>query len=457
MQENISQLLKSNGASVNVIDAIMGSGKTTWMVDKINKDKNPKYIMVTPTLSEVARIKEDCPNAHFKEPETKQHTKKYYSLRALVKDGENIVTTHALFKYMTQDILADIKGQKYTLVIDEALACVEIYDEISPKDLSLLFNNNLVYVEPETYRLRWNTKEHGNYKGKFSEVKRRCDNGNLVYFKEKTMLWEFPVEFLNAFKDIWILTYMFKGHAMANYLKAEGTKDVMHSLRGVSSKGNPPELIKYQDNDEQAIKEIIRDNVVLYEGKLNDIGKSLNGRHNPFSKGWFDKASPSVIKTVKNNLSNYFTNHLKAKSEDIIWTNFGSMKKKGKGVRGKLQGKGYSKGFISNNTKATNNYIDKSAVAYMQNTFYHPTVKNYFTDRNVVVHDDLYSLSEMVQLIWRSRIRKNEKIFVYIPSSRMRYLFKAWLVSNNAQELAEEISANKQDGIFVEKGRNLYV
>ena len=140
MQENISQLLKSNGASVNVIDAIMGSGKTTWMVDKINKDKNPKYIMVTPTLSEVARIKEDCPNAQFKEPETKQHTKKYYSLRALVKDGENIVTTHALFKYMTQDILADIKGQKYTLVIDEALACVEIYDEISPKDLSLLFN-----------------------------------------------------------------------------------------------------------------------------------------------------------------------------------------------------------------------------------------------------------------------------------------------------------------------------
>ena len=210
-------------------------------------------------------------------------------------------------------------------------------------------------------------------------------------------------------------------------------------------------------DDEQAIKEIIRDNVVLYEGKYNDIGQSLNGRHNPFSKGWFDKASPSVIKTVKGNLNSYFRNHLDAKSEDIIWTTFGSMKKKGKGVRGKIQGKGYSKSFISNNTKATNNYIDKIVVAYMQNTFYHPTVKNYFTDRNVVVHDDLYSLSEMVQLIWRSRIRKNEKIFVYIPSSRMRYLFKAWLVSNNAQELAEEISANKQDGIFLEKGRKLFV
>ena len=93
----------------------------------------------------------------------------------------------------------------------------------------------------------------------------------------------------------------------------------------------------------------------------------------------------------------------------------------------------------------------------MQNTFYHPTVKNYFTDRNVVVHDDLYSLSEMVQLIWRSRIRKNEKIYVYIPSSRMRSLFKFWLNSNNAQELAREISDSKEDGIFVKNPRKLFV
>ena len=73
------------------------------------------------------------------------------------------------------------------------------------------------------------------------------------------------------------------------------------------------------------------------------------------------------------------------------------------------------------------------------------------------VHDDLYSLSEMVQLIWRSRIRKNERIYVYIPSSRMRSLFKFWLNSNNAQELAREISDSKEDGIFVKNPRNLSV
>ena len=41
--------------------------------------------------------------------------------------------------------------------------------------------------------------------------------------------------------------------------------------------------------------------------------------------------------------------------------------------------------------------------------------------------EDAYALSEMLQLIWRSRIRNGENINVYIPSKRMRDLFKEWL------------------------------
>ena len=39
----------------------------------------------------------------------------------------------------------------------------------------------------------------------------------------------------------------------------------------------------------------------------------------------------------------------------------------------------------------------------------------------------LYSLSEMVQFIWRSRIRNGEPIDLYVPSKRMRELLIAWL------------------------------
>ena len=44
-----------------------------------------------------------------------------------------------------------------------------------------------------------------------------------------------------------------------------------------------------------------------------------------------------------------------------------------------------------------------------------------------VFDKDLWALSTMLQFIFRSRLRKGESINLYIPSSRMRGLFKLWL------------------------------
>lgn len=43
------------------------------------------------------------------------------------------------------------------------------------------------------------------------------------------------------------------------------------------------------------------------------------------------------------------------------------------------------------------------------------------------LNQELYALSEMVQFIWRSRIRDSETIDLYIPSARMRNLLIRWL------------------------------
>ena len=40
---------------------------------------------------------------------------------------------------------------------------------------------------------------------------------------------------------------------------------------------------------------------------------------------------------------------------------------------------------------------------------------------------DLWALSNMVQFVFRSRLRKGEPINLYVPSSRMRELFLKWL------------------------------
>ena len=40
---------------------------------------------------------------------------------------------------------------------------------------------------------------------------------------------------------------------------------------------------------------------------------------------------------------------------------------------------------------------------------------------------DLWALSNMIQFVFRSRLRKVEPINLYVPSSRMREVFKRWL------------------------------
>jgi hypothetical protein len=85
--------------------------------------------------------------------------------------------------------------------------------------------------------------------------------------------------------------------------------------------------------------------------------------------------------------------------------------------------------FIPCNTKATNDHIEKASLAYLCNVFHHPIIKAYFQDRGITVQEEIHALSEMIQWIWRSQIRRGDPIAVFIPSERMRSLFKQWLHS----------------------------
>ena len=99
----------------------------------------------------------------------------------------------------------------------------------------------------------------------------------------------------------------------------------------------------------------------------------------------------------------------------------------------KLKGKGYGRhdNWIPLNAKATNSYIDKRSLAYLANRFSLPVIKSYFEERGIVVNDDVYALSEMVQWLWRSGIRRGDPVNVYVPSDRMRRLLKLWLNSDD--------------------------
>jgi hypothetical protein len=109
--------------------------------------------------------------------------------------------------------------------------------------------------------------------------------------------------------------------------------------------------------------------------------------------------------------------------------------------RKQLKGKGYAKGFIPCNAKATNDHIEKRSLAYLCNRFYQPRTKQFLEERGFDVHNDLFALSEMLQWLWRSQIRRGDPIHVFIPSSRMRRLLELWLDTNSTKELLQAIKA----------------
>ena len=103
-----------------------------------------------------------------------------------------------------------------------------------------------------------------------------------------------------------------------------------------------------------------------------------------------------------------------------------------------MKGSGYTKGFVSCNCRSTNDFADRYNLVYAINRYLNPGVPLYFSKKNIVINEDLYALSEMLQWIWRSRIRNGEPINIYIPSNRMRWLLKNWL-NNKLPENSNEI------------------
>lgn len=420
--------------AVTVIDSIMGSGKTSVMVTTMNHQHHeaasrgatpPKFIYVTPILSEVDRITSACPALSFKNPQP-INGRKYWGLQELIKSGENIATTHSLFSRLTRDIYEDLQKQGYTLVIDEALDCVSLFEGLTKADFELMMEQGMLSVDPDTHRLVWNEQDHGKYRGKFDHIMGLARNGNLIYYRNSLILWEFPIEFIDCFQQVFILTYLFHGSAMANYLKAGGVEMDMWAVQG-------GKLIPWGSVDEATIKAQLCELVSIYEGSSNAIGTPRRGtKESPLSSSWFKKADPEALAKLKASTENFFKKVSQTPSKDNAWTTF-------KPHKGKLAGEGYSRGFLPNNLRATNEHIEKRAMAYLQATHYHPYIEGYFLDRGVTVYRDLYSLSEMLQWIWRSQVRRGDPIHLFIPSERMRTLLKAWLDSETVADLFKRL------------------
>lgn len=410
---------------IHIVDEKMGSGKSSALINMINESKDDtKFLFVTPYLTEVERIKCSCSKKNFKEPIGNDDFKytKLRGLKILLGRGNNIATTHALFHYFDDEVLDLIYNNNYVLILDEVADVIRLYlkesSKIKKQGITRSDLNNLLRcyatMNEDTGFLEW---VDDSYDGTQNAYKIDCEMNSLaLYGSEQYPLWVFPHKIFDAFKECYILTYMFNNQIQKYYFDMHNLKYDFLGVNCINGEYHLGSISKKEPTMDY--HKLIH---ICEKEKLNRIG----GKQTDLSKSWYKRNKDNtLILQLKNNTYNFFKNVCGGKSSQCIWTTFKAYKKD-------IQGKGYTKGFLSCNMRATNEYGDKNCVAYLMNRYMNPIIKNFFLQHNVDVDEDGYALSEMLQFIWRSAIRNGKEIWVYIPSIRMRNLLKQWIDENS--------------------------
>ncbi|MCD7817948.1 MAG: hypothetical protein LUH07_02700 [Lachnospiraceae bacterium] len=404
---------------ITVVDSLMGSGKTSWAIDLINANPEDNFLYITPFLDEVTRIIKNV-NREFQEP-INHGDGKLGAINDMLACQMDIASTHALFRGFNEESREHIKNGNYTLILDEVLNVIEPYNDVKPDDMKFLQKGGFITIDDEGYVV-WDN-ETIDYDIKYNEIKNLANSRSLLCVNQKLLLWRYPPEIFTLFDKVYILTYMFDASILKYYFDLYGIDYNIKSIKPIDENNFLPfdstryEIVDYFVPDTS----VFLDKINIYSGKMNE---NIPMKNSGLSASWFRaNVNKDKIAQLRKNILNYFRNVLKAKSDTIMWTSF-------KESKSKLRGKGYSNRHVACNCRSTNDYANTYNLAYCINVYLHPAVSQFFLHRGIEVDQNRYALSEMIQWIWRSRIRNGEDINIYIPSNRMRGLLQDWLNMN---------------------------
>lgn len=420
----------------------MGSGKTTAMIKYLNDNKNiningeKRFMVCVPYISEVDRI--------VNETDFKKLIDgiKLEDLKRRLKKGENVVITHSLFNMFDEDIIEILQNgsYKYSLFYDELPLLFkgiiggqrlgnfsnELLDNINELDLKMLIDSGILIKDTDKYV--WNDDNLYNQQNKmvYKSLKNLCMVSDLYSYGTNKFNESYPSTLITlmkpklfyVFNEVWFLGYLFKESILDNYIQLYQIRNIeyYHIENHEFKKGYVFEYPKKLDY------------IRLHDGKYN-FNYSL-------SKSWYNRNNDK-LKDIGRYTSNYLRSATIRKSKittkDYIWTTFAGYE------NAIIDGnKNLSKSrFVPCNTKATNEYKNVTAVAYLCNRFQNTLLVKFFASKGIIFNDDLFALSEIVQFIWRTNIREPgilKQIDVFIPNERMRNLFFNWITDGRNKE-----------------------
>ncbi len=422
-KKEIVESIKQN-EKIIIIDSIMGSGKSTYVIDRIINESqisSLRFLCILPTLDECERYAKRI-NGYVFAP--RKYGSKMRDFKTLISEQKkNIVITHALIQYIDEETIDLLRKANYTLIIDECLDVVHKYEKNFKKsDFDTMIKNYITVDENGFFQ--WNDADYNSYDGRFNDIRNLCKMHSLMFFKKKNgefskiIMWNFPTVFFTLFRKCYICTYLWNGSIQKAYFD-------LHHIKYVHMTLCNNELTVYNPTKEAVLRRRYLDLInFCHDRKLNEIGMpEKHSKGNPLSKTWYQNKVKNnrmdCLKKLKNNTYNYFRNKVKTPSEDNMYSVFEDYKKY-------IEKDSYKNGFVACNIRATNEYTNKKSLAYLIDVYPNVELLDFFASYGVTIDKDLYAVSQLLQWIWRSQIRNNKSINLYLPSIRMKELLGNW-------------------------------
>lgn len=432
----------------NFVDSPMGAGKTTALFSKLNneyqKHDNKRYICIVLYKTEQNRYKEALKETLPKIPKDGQ---KIDDIVKLIAKGENIITTHALFDRFDDNVIDSIKNSQYVydLFIDEqptvlhdtiggsnkkyANSSNDKLNDINSLDLSLAISNNII-LKTDNSKYIWNDENPYNKynKGLFLCLKQHLSQYDVYMYTTKTeniLISITKIDIFTCFNQVWVLSYLIKDSLLENYFNFYNITDFNYYhvennsfIEGYKKAYPNIDRLKLEPSEYCFDKSLSRSQ--YYSFNKNDFKELLLHFYRAIKRIQDNNKSGTL--NLKQNY--YFTAY--KQSIDNFNT---ALKENKKSIRIAIKDC-----LIPCNTKGTNAYQDRQFVGYLVDRHVNPVFANFFNNHDITVDKELYSLSELIQFIWRSNIRdesSTKPVYVYLAGKQTHNLFTKFIEECN--------------------------
>lgn len=455
---------------VKVIDAPCGAGKTTWAIQEMCRNTEREYIYCTPFLDEITRIRNACGNDRFYEP-VNYDCSKIDNFNELLQARCSVAVTHSTFLNTTLETIDYISSGKYVLILDEVLDVVQqfndtqfvqsdIKQQISDADIEMLIEQNLISID-DTKLVHWIGNSYEG--GKFSVVERLAKLNRLYYPRDTLLVCVFPPEVFRVLDEIYVMTYRFEHSTLRAYFELF---DIPYELASVRKDDEGEYCVcDYDDSIDIAYRRKLASLVTVRDScNFDDMQERVPISRMFCSAWWQDnkRSKPEMLTQLCKYIDSFIDglrkqySNVSVKDEAIMWTCPKDGKSKLKDRKRFGRAKTLSTmskdefnslddkvktakldSFVPCNMKASNIYSNRWVLIYLCNLLYNPVIKGLFVDdnptriangqRSIILNDDEFALSALIQWMCRSRLRNDQPIQLYLPSKRMRDLYFGWI------------------------------